>query len=246
MRLWPFSSRKNPPRREHQRPRPHDTVVTADPTVVPFPADTFELPNAKRHGLRSLVGLLSDRHSACQLQHPFCGPPPGPGEGFLTLVAFATSQQDENTGDPVMALYLCRADPATKYAEADSQVAPLEYTAFLVPRDNVPNSKVVINLLSDGTYRGELGSIANPVEGDHSTGRLDRSVPTGLLHLDPEPPHAKWEYYKSQATEGQAVVPEFHCFMLRSEWWVVDIDRERGMYQQVAALEFADSPNHLI
>ena len=81
MRLWPFGSRKNPPRREHQRLGPHDIVVTAGPEVVPFPADTVELPNAKYHGLRSLVGLLADRHSACQLQHPFCGPPPGPGEG---------------------------------------------------------------------------------------------------------------------------------------------------------------------
>ena len=62
--------------------------------------------------------------------------------------------------------------------------------------------------------------------------------------LDPEPAHAKWEYYKSKITEGQRVVPEFHCFMLRGEWWVVDIDKERQMYQQVAALEFADNPDH--
>ena len=246
MRLWPFGSRKNPPRREHQRPGPHDIVVTAGPVVLPFSADTFELPNAKRHGLRSLVGLLADRHSACQLQHPFCGNPPGPGEDFLMVVAFATSQQDENTGDPVMALYLCRAEPAAKYAETESEVDPLEYTVFLATRDKVPNNKVVINLLSDGTYRGELGLIANPVEGDYSTGRLNRSVPTELLHLDPEPSHAKWEYYESQVTEGQAVVPEFHCLMLRGEWWVVDIDRERRVYQQVAFLEFTDSPNHLI
>ena len=160
------------------------------------------------------------------------------------MVAFATSQQEGTSGDPVMALYLCQANPAEKYATADSEVDPLEYTAFLAPRENVPNSKVVINLLSDGTYRGELGSIANPVEGDHSTGRLDRTISTELLRLDPEPSHVTWEYYESRVTEGQKVVPEFHCFMLRGEWWVVDIDRERMMYQQVAALEFADSPNH--
>ena len=187
MRLWPFGSRKNPPRREHQRPGPHDIVVTAGPVVLPFSADTFELPNAKRHGLRSLVGLLADKHSDCQLQHPFCGDPPGPGKDFLMVVAFATSQQDENTGDPVMALYLCRAEPAAKYAETESEVDPLEYTVFLATQDKVPNNKVVINLLSDGTYRGELGLVANPVEGDYSTGRLNRSVPTELLHLDPEP-----------------------------------------------------------
>ena len=244
MRFWPFGSKRNPPRREHQRPEPDDVLVPTGPQVVPFSADTFELPNAKLHGLRSLLALHADRHSACHLQHPFCGTPPGPGEGALTLVAFATSQQDETSGDPVVALYLCRAEPAPRYAHADSDVDPLEYTAFLTPRDNVPNSKILINMLSDGTYRGELGSIANPVEGDLSTGRLDRTVHTELLRLDPEPLHTKWEYYESRVTEGQAVVPEFHCFMLRGEWWVVDIDRERMMYQQVAALEFADSPNH--
>ena len=115
---------------------------------------------------------------------------------------------------------------------------------MLAPQDNVPNIKVVINLVSDGTNRGELGSLANPVEADYSSGRLDRSVPTELLRLDSQPSHAKWEYFDSQVTKGQAVVPEFHCLMLRSEWWVVDVDRERQMYQQVAALEFADSPNH--
>ena len=224
-------------------PGPRDIVIDTLREVIAFPADTFELPNAKRHGLRSLVGLLADRHSACRLQHPFCGSAPGPDEGFLTVVAFATAQQDE-TGSPVMALYLCRAEPAVKYTETDSIIDPLEYAALLAPRDNIPNSKVVVNLLGDGTYRGELGPIANLVEGDHSTGRLDRSVPTEVLHLDPEPSHAKWEYHDSQVTEEQAVVPEFHCFMLRGEWWVVDVDRERRMCQQVAALEFADSPKH--
>ena len=70
-------------------------------------------------------------------------------------------------------------------------------------------------------------------------------APTQWLYLNPEPEHAKWEYYESGVTEGQRVVPEFHCLMLRGEWWVVDVDRERGMYQQVAGLEFADSPSHV-
>lgn len=243
MRLWPFGSRRNQPRRGNQRPGPDDIVITG-PAVVPFPADTFELPNAKHHGLRSLVGLLADRRSDCRLQHPFCGAPPGPGEGYLLVVAFATSQEDGNTGDPVMALYLCRALPAAIFSKAKGEINPLEYTASLAPQNSVPDSKVVVNLLEDGTYRGELGSVANPVEGDYSTGRLDRSVPTEVLRLNPQPSHARWEYYESKVTGGQRVVPEFHCFMLRGEWWVVDLDRERQMYQQVAALDFADNPRH--
>ena len=78
-----------------------DATQTA--TIIDFPAGTFELAQAKAHGLRALVGLLADRDSACRLPHPFCGPPPGPGaaEHWL-LIAFATSQQDENTGAPII------------------------------------------------------------------------------------------------------------------------------------------------
>ena len=92
----------------------------------------------------------------------------------------------------------------------------------------------------------EANSVQLPIPLRATTRRAawTRSVPTELLSLDPEPSHAKWEYYESLVTEGQAVIPEFHCFMLRGEWWVVDIDTERMMYQQVAALEFTDSPNH--
>ena len=28
------------------------------------------------------------------------------------------------------------------------------------------------------------------------------------------------------------------------EWWVVDVDRTHGLAQQVAALDFADNPEH--
>ena len=161
-------------------------VITEGPEVVPFPADTFELSNAKRYGLRSLVGLLADRHKECQLPHPFCGPPPGPGEGFLTLVKrLRRLSRREPAETPSWPCTSVRPILQEKYATADSEVDPLEYTAFLAPRENVPNSKVVINLLSDGTYRGELGSIANPVEGDHSTGRLDRTISTELLRPGP-------------------------------------------------------------
>ena len=237
MSFWPFGRRPKRAQQEQQSGGP--------PVVVPFPSDTFELPQAKYHGLRVLCGLLMDRQSSCQQQHPFCGPPPGPEENSqITTIAYATSQQDAVNGDPVIALYLCRAIRAPKYTNPEDAIDPLEYVAMLTPRDTVPNNKLVVNLLDDGHYTGEFGLISNPVEGDYSTGRIDRGAPTEAFYLDPEPAHAKWEYYESQVTEGQAVVPEFHCLMLRGEWWVVDVDREREMYQQVAALEFADNPNH--
>ena len=88
-----------------------------------------------------------------------------------------------------------------------------------------------------------VGSITNLVEGDFSTGRVDgESMRT--LNSIPEPAHAKWEYWESVITEGQRVIPEFHCLQVYGEWWIVDADRERGMSCQVAALEFADNPEH--
>ena len=30
--------------------------------------------------------------------------------------------------------------------------------------------------------------------------------------------------------------------MLRNEWWIVDADRHRGIYGQMAYLDFADNP----
>ena len=43
---------------------------------------------------------------------------------------------------------------------------------------------------------------------------------------------------------GDWLVPTFHCLQVFGEWWVVDVDKSRGLAQQVAALEFADNPGH--
>ena len=244
MRFWPFNRGRTQPQRDHHLPRPAGPDPAERPVIIPFPPETFELANAKRHGLRALVGLLADRHSDCLLRHPFCGPLPGPSEGNLSAVVFATSQTDAVTADPLIALYLCRAEPAPKHLAAIEPVPPLEYAALMAPKHTVPDAKVVVNQVSDGTYHAQLGPIANPVEGDYSTGHLDPNDSVFQLRLNPQPTHARWEYYESRITQGQTAEPEYHCFMLRGEWWVVDVDRRRQIYQQVAALQFADNPDH--
>ena len=98
--------------------------------------------------------------------------------------------------------------------------------------------------VDDGTYLGQLGSIANPVEGDHSTGRLDRAAPVSSLRLDPEPSHAQWQYHGGLPSAGQVVVPEFHCALLGDAWFIVDVDRQKGTARAAAGLEFADRPGH--
>ena len=40
------------------------------------------------------------------------------------------------------------------------------------------------------------------------------------------------------------MVPEYRCILTGDEWSIVDIDREKGFAQPVAALHLADNPNH--
>ena len=253
MRLWPF--RRRPKSTVHSMPIYRETSFSGDiyvstsdpegPQTVPFPHDTFQLPNAKRHGLRALCGLLADRHSSCRLDHPFCGPPPDSDGDNLQAIVHATSQQDANSGDPVMALYLTQAEVAEEYLTATEPVDPLEFVARLRPHTKLPSSKLVVNLLNNGCYTAEYGRIENPTEFDYSTGRLDRSFQTQRLYLDPEPAHVKWWYRDDPKANEQVVVPEFHCMMLRNEWWIVDVDRQRKIYGQMAYVDFADNPDHL-
>ena len=254
MRLWPFGRRQ----KSTVRTTPllyRETLLTGDivvttfdpqaPRVVPFPQDTFQLPKAKHHGLRALCGLLADRHSSCHFDHPFCGPPPDSAGDNLQAIVQATSQEDENSGEPVMALYLTQAEQAEEYLTSTEPVDPLEFVAKLRPYTRFPGNKLVVNLLDNGCYTAEYGRIENPTELDYSTGRLDRSVQTQRLYLDPEPAHVRWWYQEDSKAEDQVVVPEFHCLMLRNEWWIVDVDRQRGIYGQVAYVDFADNSAHL-
>ena len=167
MRFWPFGRRTNRKLHDLQRRRL---------SVVPFPGDTHELPKAKYHCLRALCGLLTNTDSSCSRFHPFCGSPPvGSLENaIIRAIVHCTSQQDADTGAPVIALYICVAVDAPKYVDSESGIGPLEYAATMIPRDTVPNSKLVVSLLENGNYWGEYGLIVSPVEGDYSTGCIDR------------------------------------------------------------------------
>ena len=120
---------------------------------------------------------------------------------------------------------------------------PDRYAAQLSYRDTVPSRKIVVDLLDNGQYLGRFGEIANPVDGDYSTGRINEDT-IRTLDCDPKPAHAKWVYYEDKLSEDQRDVPKFHCLQVFGQWWVVDVDREGGLAQQVAALEYTDNPNH--
>ena len=181
MNWWPVRKRENP--------KPQGRVV------VPFPPGTGDLPVMKHHGLRALCGMFMDRHSSCKSPHPFCGnitdeTPPA------QLIAHVISQVDEDDGATLVAIYFSLAE-GPDIPEGSEPVEPFEYAAGLRYTERTPSRKLVVQLMSDGTYIARYGSIANPVGGDYSTGRLGRSD-VRTLYCDPEPSHARWQDWPSR------------------------------------------------
>ena len=205
--------------------------------IIPF--TSLELPYTKYHGLRALCGLFMDRHSACTVC-PFCGSIDD--ADIEQVIVHVESQIAGETGEPLVALYFCKAKFRDN-VEADSIE---QWASWLQYAEDVPFRKAVVRLLDNGAYYAEYGPIANPTKGDYSTGMLDGQEWTLSYHCDPEPAHTRWQYWESDITPQQKVVPEFRCLQVRGAWWIVDIDRERRMVQQVAAMTVADNPNHLV
>ena len=211
------------------------------PYVVPFDGDIKDTATLKRHAVRALCALLMDRHDSCDSEHPFCGPDihRRNGDTPRQLVAHPIPQQGP-LGEDLLAIYLCMATGDTSEGILD----PLEYTAGLACTARTPHRKVVVRLREDGSYTILSGPVLNPVASDHSTGALDRRDARHTIS-HPEPDYAGWEYYDPQLAKGPLrVIPELHCLQVFGEWWVVDVDRETGAYQQVAALTVGNNPGH--
>ena len=204
---------------------------------VPFAS--MDLSYAKSHGLRALCGLLMDRHSACTIC-PFCGI--HGDNDILQLIVHVEMQSEATTGEPLLALYFCKGVYPSESPAANNIE---EWAVRLTYAEAVPQRKAVVNLLDNGAYYAEYGPIANPTQGNYSTGALDREEWTLFFYCEPEPAYTRWQYWESQVTPGQRVVPEFRCLQTGGEWWVVDIDREREMLHHVAAIAVADNPDHL-
>ena len=219
--------------------QPHTAVAVAfgtpgKPTMV-VSFESSELPYIKHHALRALCGLLMDRHSDCQVC-PFCGD----SDAMIQVIVRVEGQVDAVSKAPVVALYFCKATEVV-----GDNMDPVRDWAFRVGyAESTPFRKAVVNLLGDGSYFAEYGPIANPTEGDYSTGQLDRTAPTYSFRCVPEPTHTQWHYWESELTANQRTVPEFLCLRLRGEWWVIDRDIEESGVQQVAALTVADNPAH--
>ena len=215
------------------------------PTISPFPGSLEDTETLKYHGIRALCGMLMDRHDDCPYAHPFCGPHVHRQGGDVAsrFIAHIIPQGRESSSEAdIVAIYFCKTVNGLPVAE---EYDPLEFTRHMRCAETTPSRKMTAQLVSDGSYYVRYGEILNPTEGDHSTGRLNQETAVELRGV-PEPAHTRWEYYDPQIASGPLrIVPEVHCLQIFGEWWIVDVDRERGARQQVAALTVANNPHHL-
>ena len=251
MKLWPFRGRKNeesPRLKPAAGQMPATTGTKPDSngraTIVPFPGDIEDTATLKYHGILALGAFLMDRHTECRKQHPFCGPHGHykNGDPPVQLVAHVIPQMTES-GDNLIAIYLCKAEGGVSSTGGET-LDPFEYAAWMNCIKPEPRRKIVVQLQSDDSYLLHYGPILNPVEDDHSTGRIDTGQ-SWYSSCDPEPLGIRWEYRDIGIADGKLrVVPSFRCLQVFGEWWVVDTDGEKGVYQQIAAFDYADNPNH--
>ena len=221
-------------------------VVPEPKNTTSFDGDLEDFAVLRHHAVRALCGVLMDRHSACKSPHPFCGSSHQQYGDLLTmLIAHAVPQRDAATGGDLIGIYLCNAEegPASEMKSGGEEWDPIEYIARMTYTQSTPSRKLVINPPKDGRHLAQYGPIVNPVEGNYATGRINPDDQREL-YSNPTPAHCRWQYWESGLTNGDNLIPEFHCLQVSGEWWVVDVDRVRGLAQQVAALDLADNPEH--
>ena len=124
----------------------------------------------------------------------------------------------------------------------------MEYISRMAPAGPVPDTKLVVEAPVAGVYPVMFGPITNPVEGDYSTGRLDRERARPVNDCNPEPRHCWWRYWEFQGSdyneEGQLVIPRLLGLQVNGEWWIASGYNDGSAVQQVAGLEVTDSPRH--
>ena len=234
---WKRGKTSQEPKRESS-----PTTASEPENASPFGGGLEDFSILRHHAIRALCGALMDRHTNCRSPHPICGL--GHRENGDTprkLIAEVIPQGTTQTGGADrIGIYLC---PASATSNGEDSEDIFKYTTRMAPSQSTPNRKLVAFPPKDGIYQAMYGPILNPVEGDYSTGSIDSANARPLI-CNPEPKHCRWQYWRSELDKGDWLVPRFHCLQVFGEWWIVEVDRVRGVAQQVAALDFADNPDH--
>ena len=241
------------PRR--RKPEAKVSATDSESDEVAAFGDLEDFAVLRHHAIRALCGTLMDRHTDCRSPHPFCGVSGhrgGDASELIQLIVQAVPQGSADTDVPnLIGIYLIRAihgeikeDERTK----EKEITPMEYLARMVPRDTVQSRKLVVWPPKNGIYPVEYGRILNPVEGGYPTGSVDGNTNRPITDCNPEPKHCRWRYWESEILsrnpQGDLLIPEFRCLQVNGDWWVADVDVTRGLMQQVAGLDWADSPRH--
>ena len=209
-----------------------------------FDGDLDDLTVLRRHAVRALCSFLMDRHSTCRSPHPFCGirGHQNVGEDQHQLIAAAIPQRGPTSSDraDLIGIYLCRAEGG-EGTEGEKDI--LKFITSMIPADPAPHRKLVVSAPQDGTYPVAYGPVLNPVEGDYFTGSIDPAS-ARQLNCNSEPQHCRWQYWESDLSKGDSPVSILHCLQVFGEWWIVEMDSGYELAQKVAALEFADNPEH--
>ena len=220
--------------RRRRETRPHGVELSF--------GNLFEFAVLRDHALRALCGALMDRHTDCEREHPFCGPGhQQDGDSPTQFLAQAVEQRDGAVGGELIGIYLT---PATAGSSKEGE-SIVEYAARMSPTSDVPNRKLVVSPPDGGVYPALYGPIREASGGAYPTGRLDpagNNIPFDCVY---RPDHCRWQYWESELTGEGRVVPVFNCLQLFGQWWIVEGDAVSGVAQQVAALDFADNPNHI-
>ena len=217
-------------------------LVSISTNAPKFDGDLEDFTVLRHHAIRALCGAIMDRHTACVSPHPFCGPGHmRNGDTPRSLIAEVIPQGTSQTsGANLIGIYLC---PATAEFNSEGSQDVMDWIVRMVPTQSAPNRKMAVSSPVDGVYQALYGPVLNTVEGDYSTGSIDPAN-SRPLRCDPEPNHCRWQYWENGLNRGDWLVPRFHCLQVFGEWWIVEVDRARGEVQQVAALDFADNPEH--
>ena len=242
-------------RQSKKQPKPvKPSVDTVSPSVeshVKGFGDLEDFTVLRHHAVRALCGFLMDRHSSCRSPHLFCNIRMHrgmEGDGPQQFIADVIPQGSPDSDVPnIIAVYLTRAKIVKEYGK-DETVDPMDYISRMAPADPVPATKLVVEPPIAGVYPAMIGPVINPVQGDYSTGRLDRERARLVNDCNPEPKHCRWTYWEFKGSdfnpEGKLVIPRFLGLQVSGQWWIASGYNDQTAIQQVAGLEVADSPRH--
>ena len=177
-------------------------------------------PEAGRHAVHALAGLMMDRHDECK-SHWWCGTKRG--QIIIMIVSIKEHAED---GIYFATAYLNQA----RYTGDDSKPPSPEDVARLDFVGDGPLRKLVIQPTTAGNLWAVTGGpVKDHTPGDHSSGLVDKSHPNSFqVYADDRPPWAKTPfklvYDDNNYQFDERHEPRFHIIERYDGWNVYLVD----------------------